>query len=168
MDTQLVTQNRQDSLPSLRELPQQLTECELRNPFKLETTRDGSGASVSRKVFIPPSPEDGRELESVRLALQVRLEPCRPEIVITALARLANHHKSERTSAEWQALYEDYVHDLAEFSNAHVLQALHEHRQTSKWFPKVSEVRERCVELRNLDQIRLRRVVVSLTGKEAP
>ena len=54
-------------------------------------------------------------------------------------------------------LFEDYCFDLREFSAALVHQAALEHRRENKFFPRIAELRQRCLELRALDQHRLER-----------
>lgn len=148
------------------ELPLQLTASELRNPFRLDTTR-ADGVSTSRKVFVPPTDGERQELETVRWALAARLEPCSSTTIGAQILRLANHHQNKKSAEEWKAICDDWYADLREFSDAHLQQAFTEHRRTSEFFPKISEIRQRCLELQDLDRCRMRRVNVSLTGKES-
>lgn len=73
---------------------------------------------------------------------------------VAMLARLANHRNKDRSPAEWQMIFEDYAAGLAEFSDAHVSEAITEHRRNSNFFPSIAELRERCMELRLRDKWR--------------
>ena len=80
------------------------------------------------------------------------------------MGRLANHRQQDRTETEWRMLFEDYCDDLAEFSEAHIEQAIREHRRTSQWFPAIAQIRARCAELQELTKIRRSRCLRSLRG----
>jgi len=97
----------------------------------------------------------------------LRLVPAEAKVVIAALWRLANHHKKDRTAREWEELFHDFIEDLGEFGEAHVIEALREHRQESKWFPKPAEIRSRCERLKAIDVEMLHRARV-LLGLERP
>lgn len=152
MTTEVATQNRQE-----------LTQSSPVDGLRLLGTREcfrwdrDPDTNAMRRVYVVPSPEEAKALEEARVWLESRLVPGTKQTIIGALARLANHSKSERSAAEWKMLFEDYCQDLGEFSDAHVQQAVVDHRRSSNWFPKIAELRERCSELRGLDAARLRR-----------
>lgn len=127
----------------------------------------GDGYYGQRLVFVPPDSADAEALEVAAEALGMRLTQGRRETITAHLARLANHYTTERSKDEWRMLFEDYCEDLGEFSDAHVIEAIKDHRRTNKWFPKIEELRTRCMELRELDKIRLTRVRRCL-GLERP
>ncbi|MND09520.1 hypothetical protein D3C83_329180 [compost metagenome] len=54
-------------------------------------------------------------------------------------------------------LFEDFAEDLAEFSDAHVQEAIAQHRRTCKFFPTPAELRALCLEQVVRDRYRLRR-----------
>lgn len=96
-------------------------------------------------------------LTDTRDGLEAMLFPGNRAVLIALLARLANHRPKERSAAEWRMLFEDYAEDLAPFSDAHVSEAIREHRQSNNWFPTINELRTRCLELVQRDQFRLER-----------
>lgn len=122
-----------------------------REIHRWEKLTDAHGAQVMAQVFNPPTATEERTLRDLSAAIEARLAPASREEVIAHVGRLAAHDTRERPASEWRMVFEDFAEDLAEFSGAHVRQAVTEHRRTNKWFPKVSELRERCLELRALD-----------------
>lgn len=103
-------------------------------------------------------------LSETARTLEIWLSPGQRAAAVGLLARLANHHRKARSAEEWQMLFEDYCDDLAEFSDAHVAEAIGEHRRQSNWFPTIAELRERCLELRQRDNFRLIRARGLLRG----
>lgn len=77
--------------------------------------------------------------------------------IIGHLARRAAHQVKDKSDHEWRMLFEDYAEDLAEFSARHVQEAIVWYRRTSNFFPSIAELRERCLELRARDTVRLER-----------
>lgn len=141
-------QNRQALMPSL--LAQGTRLIDARWSFRPVTSGDGSTAM--RHVRFPaPTEVEAATLTATRRELLERLRPCQDAALMAMLARLANHHHGDRTTAEWAMLFEDYLDDLAEFSEATLAQAIREHRRSSKWFPKVSELRAKCLAAREAD-----------------
>lgn len=111
-------------------------------------------------VRVENPPLTGAERAALATAaqhLQGNLTPGHRAPTIAILARLANHRAKEKSQQEWKMLFEDYAEDLAEFSTAHVQEAVVEHRRNSNWFPTVAELRKRCAELRERDKFRLER-----------
>lgn len=119
-----------------------------------------------REVFIAPSDAEMTGLRQLRQCLIERLQPAEKPVMVAELRRIANHHASERKPAQWEMLFDDFWEDLQEFSSAHIHEAVVAHRRENNWFPKVHELRSKCVELRDTDQWRLRRTNVQLTGSE--
>jgi hypothetical protein len=116
------------------------------------------GRRIERVELPPLTDDETAALEMTRDALQVYLQPGRRAAIVAMLARLANLHRTkDRSPQEWQMLFEDYCEDLGEFSEAHVSEAIKEHRQNSNWFPTIAELRGRCLELRARDKFRLER-----------
>jgi hypothetical protein len=111
-----------------------------------------------QRVQNPPltGPEQAALAGAVEI-LHGNLTPGHRAATIATLARLANHRAKERTADEWRMLFEDYAEDIGEFSNAHVKEAVTEHRRNSNWFPTSAELRKRCLELVDRDRFRLER-----------
>lgn len=158
------------AVQSPRDLQQSLPEHALRllqerqittwQPVTVE--RDGGTAQAMGSVFNPPTPAEEATLRALNATLEARLQQAPRGTTEALLARLAAHDPRDRSATEWKMIFEDYAEDLGEFSEAHLRQAISEHRRTNKWFPKVSELRERCLELRALDTARALRCRRSL------
>ena len=119
---------------------------------------DGNGCKRWARIKLLPLTEaEAAALSEMMLVLDMRLKPGLRQTLVESLARIANHYNSERSPSEWQMLFEDYIQDLGEFSDATVSQALAEHRRESPWFPKIADLYKRCVEIRELDRCRLDR-----------
>lgn len=165
--TEITRVDRLVPAPQLPELPPLLTDVERREAFRLETVRV-DGAALSRRVFIPPTAAERVDLERVQALLETRMAPCRRETIAVQLLRMAEHfpqHK-DRKGGQWAAVTVDWLQDLAEFGDGEVRQAFDDHLRDESWFPKIAEIRKRCLEIQDLDRCRLRRVKVSLTGNE--
>jgi hypothetical protein len=66
----------------------------------------------------------------------------REKRVAEEITRLLSHYwTADDHPALQQALLDDWLEDLAEFSPAHVRVACREWRQNNKWRPKISEIR---------------------------
>lgn len=124
-----------------------------RPPIRMEDDQF-RGRRVVRIEYPPLSDGEKAGLEGAVQLLEQSLLPGSRPVCVALLARLANHRSKERSQAEWQMLFEDYAADLAEFSDAHVSEAITEHRRNSKFFPTISELRSRCMELRLRDKWR--------------
>lgn len=115
------------------------------------------------RVENPPLTEAERAaLEQTKLMLRERVEPSHKAPVIALLARLANHRSKEKSATEWQMLFEDYAEDLAEFSAAHVQEAIKLHRQNSPFFPASSELRDLCKVFARRDEDQIARCTMLL------
>lgn len=159
---ELTTQSKQEVTPWLLERWQHLTDTRKAYEWVDTTTENGYPAKAQR--FIPPTPAEETELRNYLTELDSQLEPADKKIIIGLLGRLANHRQQDRTETEWRMLFEDYCDDLAEFSEAHIEQAIREHRRTSQWFPAIAQIRARCAELQELTKIRRSRCLRSLRG----
>ena len=115
------------------------------------------GRHVERPSYPPLTLPERLVMEETERALNAGLTPGRRAVTIALLARLAAHRKSDRTPQEWQMLFEDFAEDLAEFSDAHVQEAIVQHRRTCKFFPTPAELRALCLEQVARDRYRLRR-----------
>lgn len=124
------------------------------------------GRHLERVEWPPLMAGERQAIRDAASALRVWLAPGQRAAHIGMLARLANHRSKERSPQEWQMLLEDYAEDLAEFSDAHVAEALKEHRRSSTFFPSVAELRQRCLELRERDKWRLERAGRLLKGEK--
>lgn len=113
------------------------------------------------------TPDQRGQLTLLRDCLERRHAPAKPAVIMAHLARLANHWKNERGPAEWQALFEDYAHDLNGISEAHLVETIASHRKTKHWFPKISDLHEPAVAARLFEREDLRKVRC-LLGIESP
>ena len=123
------------------------------------------GRHVERPSYPPLTVGERQALEQTQAALTANLAPGRRAVTIALLARLAAHRKTDRSPQEWQMLFEDFAEDLAEFSDAHVQEAITQHRRTCKFFPTPAELRAICLEMVARDRYRLRRCGVLLGGE---
>lgn len=122
----------------------------------LKLVSDPERGRYFERVDLPPLTRlEISALSETVTALKHALAPGRRTVLLAMLARLANHRTKERSAQEWKMLFEDYAGDLEEFSEAHIGEAIREHRQTSTFFPSIAELRTRCVELVDRDKFRL-------------
>lgn len=101
--------------------------------------------------------------------LHGRLEAAKPRRVLEIMFQVIERyklHEKQRTAADWEALAHEYVADLGHFSEAHILEALVEHRRQSKWFPHQSELIPICERLAGHDKLLRRRGQVLLGQRE--
>jgi hypothetical protein len=71
------------------------------------------------------------------------------------LARYSNHFRSDRSEADWTALFKDYVGLLSDLQYELIEKALLNLWRTKNWFPKVAEIREeveRLIKARHEDR----------------
>jgi hypothetical protein len=139
-------------------------------PPQLTRTENVPGFRNPQWVMVRVSDADLPAIADKVHDLHGRLEPARPgrllEIMFQLIQRYKQHEK-QRTSADWEALAHEYVADLGHFSEAHILEALVEHRRNSKWFPHQSELIPICEGLAGQDRALRRRGQV-LLGQRAP
>lgn len=154
MTTDLATTNPPDLTPS--SLGPGLRLLAARPPIRM-VSDPMRGRYLERLEYPDLDPVQRQTLERTRDLLIDRLTPGTDAGIIAHLARIANHHSKDRTPGQWQMLFEDYCCDLREFSTGHVEQACLEHRRSSNWFPKIAELRTRCIDLVALDKSRLER-----------
>lgn len=152
MTTAIATKNQQASMPSLP--VDWLLLLGKRRPTAWQRTAEGA----MREIAIPLPLGEQHILRQAMAVLEQRLAPADRKVVISALARIANHSSGERTPAQWQMLFEDFWADLQEFSTVHILEAINAHRRESNWFPKVCELRKRCTSSLETDKWRMARI----------
>jgi hypothetical protein len=99
--------------------------------------------------------------------MEARQAPASRVTVIAALARLANHFRTDRPADAWQMLFEDYAHDLEGISEAHLAEVIRDYRTSKPYFPKVADLVELWNKLRGPESEQARRARV-LLGREAP
>jgi hypothetical protein len=106
-------------------------------------------------------------LADIERRFDARLYPASRVSLIAALARLANHFRSDRPADAWQMLFEDYAEDLQGISDQHLREIVTAHRNEKPWFPKSSELLERWNALRYRETEQCRRARVLLGLEEA-
>ena len=115
----------------------------------MQKVDDGNGVMVMRRVRHDPlTSEEHALLTQYHGALVAATRPCNPKTLTAQLARRANHYKNERSDREWKMLFEDFQADLGEFSDEEIYAAFTEHRRTVTFFPKVAEIRNICLRVR--------------------
>lgn len=92
----------------------------------------------------PITDQEAQLLRAAQGNLERRLAVRSDEYIIAQLSVVANQFKSERTTAEWNLLYDDYANHLQEFPCAIFHGVLAQHRRTKTWFPKLAELVEGC------------------------
>jgi hypothetical protein len=102
------------------------------------------------------TPAERPLIEASLAALDERLKPVTDEWLLKKLASLYNHWNDPRNDEERDQLYADYADDLDEFSQTEIDEACTHWRRSSKWFPKVAELRA-DLEKRRARNIELRR-----------
>lgn len=139
MTTEIAIQSQQGSLPQLPAQGLRLIDVLCTSAHVM---------SIAKAELVLVSPEHIGPLSELISALEARGRPASKADIIIPLTRLANHWKSDRTPAEWRMLFEDYVLDLQDFSAGDVEDAIHEHRRTEKFFPRISELIAKCTQYR--------------------
>lgn len=111
---------------------------------------DGAVRYGNRPVLGEPlSKSVEAQLLSIRESLESGLLPTGREALAIELGKLALHFwRPDRSQSQWKTLLKDYLEDLSEFPLDHIQEVCKEWRRTKKWWPKVSEFRERLVEKR--------------------
>lgn len=101
------------------------------------------------------------------LVIEERMKPVTRHALRAHFARLANHFRNERSPEQIAVLFDDYAADLEPFSEAHIEEAMREHRRTKTWFPKVAEIRATALKLQGHDRVLRHRARVLLGLEEA-
>lgn len=118
-------------------------------------------------------PVDETELPAITAKvaeLQGRMMPARPRRILEIMFSLIRRHKQDqkgRTDSDWEEVAHEYVADLGQVSEAHLLEAIIEYRRSNRWMPHQSELIEICQRLALVDKELLRRGQV-LLGQRAP
>lgn len=101
--------------------------------------------------------------------IESRRPPASKAAITAHLGRLMNTCGTEQklTAAEVEAKLNEYARHLAEFSEAHLDATISEYVRTEKWFPKISELRERLMTRRNRADVWRHRARV-LLGLDQP
>jgi hypothetical protein len=101
-------------------------------------------------------------------SIEERLQPPRREWIIAILSRLAVHYPNASADPDAFAIVlSDMADDLADYSEAHLVQACGEWRRDEKWFPKTCELRTKLCTIDALDRVYRRRARVLLGREEA-
>lgn len=94
-------------------------------------------------------PELGEQLPRLISERKTALQPASKLDIAGIISRLALHYPSrERSDAELRMVAADLIDDLAEFPAIVIFEVANEWRRTEKWFPRSSELREMCSNLR--------------------
>lgn len=83
------------------------------------------------------------------------------------LYRRAKHNNKDHSSADWDSVLDDYVEDLRGYSEAHIAEAISEHRKAHGWYPKINELVAILEPKRVIEAEQARRCRV-LLGEEEP
>jgi hypothetical protein len=137
MGQQLTTVEPQSQLPSTPHVPEAL------QPFVDGHNYGFDSSGYMRREWWYPStvPLFVKEQLPTLIADHAQgLQPATPEFIVLELTRLAAHYPQNRTALQWQFVYEDMLDDLADTPPDIMRQAIREHRRTSVFFPKTSEL----------------------------
>ena len=136
-------------------------------PAVLTDERDIAGFRQPQWVARELQPGERIAVEHALIEIEQRFKPIARDALRALWARLANHFRNERTPQEIRVLFDDYATDLSEFSEAHVDEAMQEHRRTKTWFPKIAELRALAAVFAARDRVLRHRARV-LLGLEEP
>jgi len=90
------------------------------------------------------SPMERQAVEGGLATLRRSLVPASRAEIVATLLRLRQHFpERDRPEGVWQSVIADYAVDLAEYPAEIVEAGATDYRRNGKWWPKVSELRER-------------------------
>lgn len=137
-----------------------LTPSEREQAERLLWTENAGKGWKARSI----SSTDWQFLAALEQRLQDRQVPAGRVTIIAALARLANHFRTDRPADAWQMLFEDYAEDLEGISEGHLREIISSQRHEKSWFPKSAELIERwnILKYREGEQWRRARVLLDL------
>lgn len=75
------------------------------------------------------------------------LQPAAPDFITAHLARLSVHYPVNRTQQEWEIIFEDFMADLDDVPADILVEVIRRHRQASRFFPCVAELRSAATQL---------------------
>jgi hypothetical protein len=109
-------------------------------------------------------PDENVAVQQALAEIETRLTPATKAAIVAHLGRLMNTAGTEQklSASEVDAKLNDYAYHLAEFSEPHFVTAISEHVRDEKWFPKVSELRERLLFRRTTAVVMRRRARILL------